>query len=359
MPRQPKPPRLYLRKPRRPTDLPRWVIKDGSVEIGTGFGPSDRAGAEKQLAQYLAAKHKPERRHRELHEIDIADVINIYLTEVVPGQVNKVGAAGRAERLLEFFGNYSLADISGSLCREYVQHRGNEGGARRDLQDLSAAIGHHRKEGFHRELVTVVLPSPGKSRLRWLSRSEVARLVWVCLTTRESQNGIATKRRPLKHIARFVMIGVYTGSRPSAILGLSWDNAEGRGYVDLDHGLIYRHASGEAETTKRQTPVPISPKLHRLLRLWARADNRHGPVIRFDGEPIKSVKTALGRAVKLAGLDTSVTSYTLRHTTGSWLIQKGVSTRKTAEILGTSEAMIERHYGHLAPNHLRDEIDLL
>lgn len=359
MPRHSKPPRLYLRNPRRQSDLPRWVIKDGTLEIGTGCGPSDSESAEKQLAEYISKKYKPERRHRELHEITIADIINIYLTEVVPGQANIKKAAGRAERLLEFFGEYSLGDISGSLCREYVKYRGNEGGARRDLQDLSAAIGHHRKEGFHRELVSVVLPSPGKSRLRWLTRSEVARLIWVCVKTREIQLGTNTTKRPLQHIARFILIGVYTGSRPSSILGLSWNDEEGRGYVDLEQGLIYRHASGESETNKRQPPVPISPKLHRLLKLWARSDNKHGPVIRFDGEPIKSVKTALGRAVRLAGLDTSVTAYTLRHTTGSWLIQKGVSTRKAAEILGTSEAMIERHYGHLAPNHLRQEIDLL
>ena len=359
MPRQAKPPRLYLRQPKRAAESPRWVIKDGTLEIGTGCGPSDRENAEKQLAEYISKKYKPTRRHQELHQIDIADVINIYLSEVVPGQKNIRAAAGRALRLLEFFGAYTLADISGSLCREYAKFRDNEGGARRDLQDLSAAIGHHRKEGFHREIVSVVLPPKGKSRLRWLTRSEVARLIWVCLTTREHQEGSPTKKRPLLHIARFILLGVYTGSRPSSILGLSWDDKEGCGWVDLENRLIYRHADGSAETSKRQPPVPISPKLHRLLRLWARSDNKHGPLIRFAGEPIKSTKTALGRAVRLAGLDTSVTAYTLRHTTASWLIQKGVSSRKTAEILGTSEAMVERHYGHLAPDHLRQEIDLL
>ncbi len=359
MPRQSKPPRLYLRNPRRSSDEARWVIKDGTLEIPTGCGESERNGAEKQLAKYLAEKHKPERRHKEIHDIFVADVINLYVTDVVPGQSNIKGAAGRALRLLDFFGEYTLSDISGALCREYAAWRGGEGGARRDLQDLAAAINYHRREGFHREMVSVVLPPQGKSRLRWLTRSEVARLVWVSVKTKESQLGADTGRRPLKHLARFVLIGVYTGSRPSAILGLNWNDEPGRGYVDLDHGLIYRHASGEAETSKRQTPVPISPKLLRLLKLWARADNRHGPVIRWNGEPIKSVKTALGRAVQLAGLDTSISAYTLRHTTGSWLIQKGVSTRKAAEILGTSEAMIERHYGHLAPGHLRQEIELL
>jgi hypothetical protein len=31
-------------------------------------------------------------------------------------------------------------------------------------------------------------------------------------------------------------------------------------------------------------------------------------------------------------------------------VAKGLPTRKVAGFLGTSEAMIERHYGHLAPD---------
>jgi len=289
----------------------------------------------------------------------VADVLAVYLADVVPGQANVKGAAGRAERLAEFFGDKSLSEISGALCREYVAWRGHEGGSRRDLQDLAAAINYHQRQGFHRELVSVTLPPAGSPRIRWLTRSEVARLLWVCLTTREVQEGKATEKRPLRHLARFILIGVYTGSRPGAILGLSWHHQIGRGYVDLERGLIYRHGAGSRETSKRQPPVPMAPQLARMMRLWARADQEHGPVIRFAGWPVKSVKTALGRAVRLAGLDTSVTAYTLRHTTASWLVQRGVSTRKVAGILGTSEAMIERHYGHLAPSHLRAEVGLI
>lgn len=289
----------------------------------------------------------------------MADVINIYLKDVVPGQASRISAASRAERLIEFFGEYTLNDITGALCRKYADWRGNNGGARRDLQDLAAAINHHHKEGYHRELIRVVLPPAGSSRLRWLTRAEVARLLWTCLATRERQEGSTTVRRPLRHLARFILIGVYTGSRPGAILGLSWNHEIGRGFVDVENGMIYRLASGARRTNKRQPPVPTAPGLTRHMARWAAIDGHTGPVIRWNGKSILSVKVALGRAVKLAGLDTSVTAYTLRHTTASWLIQKGVSTRKVAEILGTSEAMVERHYGHLAPDHLRNEIAII
>ena len=56
----------------------------------------------------------------------------------------------------------TLADVTGSSCRRYAKHRANTGGARRDLEDLRAAINYHAKEGLHRGVVRVVLPKGGQ-----------------------------------------------------------------------------------------------------------------------------------------------------------------------------------------------------
>lgn len=370
MPRESKGARLYLRAAKKidgRTVPSRWVIRDGSREISTGLGQSDRGEAERRLAAYLAEKYEPPRRERPLSEILIADVIAIYAADVAPGQARPKKAKERAKRLLDYFGEMTLDQITGATCRDYAADRegkgksrkGTGGGARRDLQDLAAAINHHHREGLHRESVRVALPPRGEARQRWLTREEVAALVWTCLTVREVQEGAKTDKRPLRHLARFILIGVYTGSRPGAILGASWDRQIGRGWADLDNGLLYRHADGARATAKRQPPVPLAPQLWRLMRRWKREDKETGPVVRFAGGSIQSVKTGLKRACKLAGLDAAVTAYTLRHTTGSWLAQRGVSTRKIAEVLGTGEAMVERHYGHLAPDHLRDEVAMI
>jgi integrase len=358
--------RLYLRAARaragRDSVTPAtWCIRDGSREISLGLGAREREEAERSLALYIGQKYEPERRERPLAEIRIADVIAIYLADVAPGQARPEKAGERAERLLAFFGAMTLEQVTGAECRRYAawregkgrSNKGTGGGARRDLQDLAAAINHHHKEGLHREVVRVVLPPAGAPRERWLTRAEVARLVWTCLTTRETQEGAKTGKRPLAHLARFILLGVYTGSRPGAILGLSWDRSPGRGRVDIERGLIYRRAAEARETTKRQPPVPIAPELLRLLRRWGRQDGSRGPVVRFAGKPVQSVKTALGRAAKLAGLGKGVTPYALRHSAASWMVQNGVPTFQVAEVLGTSEAMVERHYGHLAPDHLR------
>jgi integrase len=369
MPRPRKGAHLWLRPEERKPDgtiraNSKWVIRDGRNWVSTGCGPDDRDEAEKRLGKYLIEKHEPPSRERPLSKIAVADVINTYLRDVAPKKANPQKVADSAVRLLEFFGRKTLDQITPELCEAYVAHRRRKGftwkdsggGARRDLEDFRAAINHHRKRRLHVGDIFIPLPVPGESRTRWLTRSEVARLLWACLTTRETQGGAATAKRPLRHLVRFILIGVYTGSRPGAILGLSWHQEIGRGWVDLERGMIYRMKEGAQANNKRQPPVPLAPELWRLMRRWAREDGERGPVVSFNGQPVQSVKTAIKRAVERAGLDTEVTAYTLRHTTGSWAVQKRIPTFKVAKLLGTSERMIEKHYGHLDPDHLRDEV---
>lgn len=368
MPRRSQGARLYLRATRE-RDGKRypavWIIRDGSAERSTGCGIGDRAGAERRLCDYLAEKYQPARRERRLNEIPLADVIAIYLRDRVPGQSLPKKAAERAERLLTWWGTKTLADVTGANCRAYAAWRegqgpvvrggrkGKGGGARRDLQDLSAAIGHHHAEGYHRESVKVVLPPKGEARQRWLTRDEAARLLWTCWRTREVQEGQPTERRPLRHLCRFLLLGIYTGSRPGAILAASWLPGPHRSLVDVDNGVFHRRSDGVAETRKRQPTVRLSPRLLAHLRRWKAADETIGRahVVMFDGAPVKSVKVALGRAVMLARLPGGVTAYTLRHTCASWLVSRGIATRLIADFLGTSEAMILAHYGHLAPDY--------
>jgi integrase len=223
------------------------------------------------------------------------------------------------------------------------------------LQDLAAAINHHAKEGLHRGLVRVALPPRGEARQRWLTRAEAARLLWTCWRAREMQEGVATAKRPLRHLCRFLLLGLYTGSRPGAILNASWLRGPRLSWVDTANGVFHRHAEGAAETNKRQPTVRLAPRLLDHLRRWERLDAAATPprvfVVEFAGAPVLSVKTALARACKLAGLDAGVTAYTLRHTCASWLVARGLPTRLIADFLGTSEAMIEKHYGHLAPDY--------
>ena len=333
------------------------------MQVSSGCGVDAREEAEKRLADYIASKYAPQRRERPLSEIKIADVIGVYLDDVAPGLAQPEKAGERAERLLEFFGHRRLDEITGPLCREYEAWRkgkgrtnkGTGGGARRDLQDLVATINHHAREGLHRGIVRVVLPKRGEARQRLLERNEFSRLLWTCWRAREVQNGRETDKRPLRHLCRFLLLALYTGSRPGAAFSASWERAPGRSWVDVEHGVFHRHVQGASETNKRQPTVRLAPEIMRHLQRWKRLDAAKAPpqphIVTFNGVAIADAGTALARACKLAGIEGDVTAYTLRHTAGSWLVRKGIPTRMVADFLGTSEDMVIKHYGHLAPDY--------
>jgi integrase len=353
-----------------------WIIKDGDRHLATGCvakqgNPNPPAEAEKALADYIASKYRPPRTKKHIDEIDVADVLSIYFEATQERQASPAKFAKRIIRLNNFFGGRMLGEINSQLCNDYARSRRNRGGARRDLEDLRAAIRHHAKENLHDGMVHVTLPEKGLPRERWLTRSEAARLIWTCLRTREVQlihrgrlrgQRTATQKRPLIHLARFILLGLYTGTRAGAIASASTVRDHGRSFVDLDAGIFYRLAQGKKPTNKRQPPVPIAPRLLAHLRRWQRLGLSSTHVIEYNGKPIKSVKTAFKTAVRKAGIDLkqgNITPHTLRHTAATWLMQQGIDHWKAAGFLGMSVKTLIEVYGHHHPDYMRDAAEAI
>jgi integrase len=375
MPRQSRGPRLWWRKERR---VGRKVIARGTFIViddgqhhATGCFVGENRKAQEFLAAYIAEKYSPDRRLRDIESIDVADVLSVYDEDCRESQANKEKFDERMARLAGWWGGKMLANINGVSCRAYTKHRGSNGGSRRDLEDLRAAINHHAKEGFHRGIVKVVLPEKGLPRERWLNRSEAAKLLWTCWRYRETQTvhigklkgqKIETNKRPLRHVARFILIGLYTGTRAGAIATASPFRAEGKSFVDLETGIFNRLAVGKRATTKRQTPVPLPKRLLVHLRRWSRLGIAKSHFVEWNGKPISSVKTGFGSAVRIAGLDVAVgnvTPHTLRHTAATWLMQREAPMWEAAGFLGMSEKTLRDTYGHHHPDHLRGAADAI
>ena len=212
MPRRSKGARLQLKAARRDksgkiTHQATWIIRDNGRDVGTGCAANEIATAERKLEDYIASKYTPKRRVRHIDDIPIADVLSIYLDaqlekfrdrfkvdseseDTIPA-IRKFKK--RIERLNVWWGAKMLGEVNGEACRAYRKKRRNRGGARRDLEDLRAAIGHHAAEGYHREIVKVPLPEKGEPRDKWLTRSDAAKLIWACWRYREMQK---RSRRP-------------------------------------------------------------------------------------------------------------------------------------------------------------------
>lgn len=273
----------------------------------------------------------------------------MYVTDKAPSHARPDETAIRVETLSRFFGDKTLADINGDLCQAYVDQRGREAAARRELEDLRAAINHHRQQGYCSEIVSVALPDRVPARERWLTRSEAARLIWAAWTYREVQKGQNTERRSRKHVAKFALIGFYTGTRSAAICSAALSQQEGRAWIDLENGVYYRRAPGARKTKKAQPPCRISHRLLAHLRRWKA--NGQTYAVEFNGKPVGSVRKAFERTVKAAGLEGKVTPHTLRHTAATWLMQNGANPWDAADYLGMTEETLINVYGHHHPDH--------
>jgi integrase len=197
-------------------------------------------------------------------------------------------------------------------------------------------------------VIHVTLPEKGGPRERWLTREEAARLIWTCWRARETQTvhrgplkgqKIETDKRPLRHIARFLLIGMYTGTRAGAIASASPERDEGRSFVDLDRGIFYRLAEGKRATNKRQPPVPIPGRLLAHMRRWTRRGVVRSHFVEWNGQPVKSVKTGFATAVRLSGLslkEGKISPHTLRHTAATWLMQRRADPWQASGFLGMS-----------------------
>jgi integrase len=356
MPARSKGPRLWLRSGRKDANgtvrRAVWIIRDAGHEESTGCPAHDTSGAERSLARYLATKHAKAaagKRNRHPASVPVADVLNLYARDIAPRHARPHETAQRLAALDNYFVDLTLGDINGQSCRDYAASR-PKGAARRELEDLRAAINHHRREGLCSEIVEVVLPEAGVARDRWLTRSEAARLIRAAWRYRETQLGQPTGRASRQHVARFILVALYTGSRAGAVCGAALQPTEGSGWVDLERGVFYRRPSGRRETKKRATPVPLPPQLLAHLRRWKRQGQRYA--VEWNGEPINSIRKGFAAAVADAKLPGKVTPHILRHTAATWLMQAGVDLWEAAGFLGMTVEMLSARYGHHHPDHL-------
>jgi integrase len=269
--------------------------------------------------------------------------------------------------LASFWANKTVQDVREEVCREYWNLRDQQykriaktrrGGGHKDpdikpsvvareLSVLAAAINHDFKRGRVTTPVHVWKPKFDNRKDRWLTRNEVAGLLW------HARKGPPDGEyyRAGEYLPLFIMIGLYTGARHRAILDLRWNQ------VDLQRGLIDFHQAGEERTNKGKALIPVPARLWHMLKYARRHGTPNGYVIHENQRPFKSVKKAYGAAAKAAGLK-NVSPHTLRHTAASWMAQKGVAFPVIARYLGHADSRTtERIYAHHAPDYLKAAAD--
>jgi integrase len=393
MPRRAKGARLYLKQ--RAGREAVWIIRDGAYERGTGCSQDCLREAEVELANYVLSKTtraaiESARRKSDPAQVGLAEVIALYLDERAPKrQTDTATTAGFFAHLLAWWGDKTVADVKRSTCQAYVAHRMTMPHARykdpataprvsdqtaaRELDDLSAAIGYWSGEDALSNRPKITKPPKPESSRDALTRSQAAALLKASLGYRRKPDGhwerlSSSARANRAHLRRFILIGLYTGTRHSAMRALLWEEALMQAWVDLDKGMVYRRGKGERETTKRRPVVKLPKRLLAHMRRWRRIDGdrlalwrEQNPnvnvvpfttVLHHGGEPIAGkIRTGFEGCVRDAGLPSNITPHWMRHTAATWLMENGCDMWEAAGYLGMSVAILEKHYGHHRPDH--------
>lgn len=363
MPQNRKPPRLWLRNELDAEGKQRswWIIKDRGRNIRTGCLAHQIAEAGEKLSEYLADSYQAPRGGR-ASEITVGDVLAVYLEEKSARTAAPRTTEQIIGRLNDFFGAMTVSEIKGKVCRDFVEARGTESGARRDLEFMRAAVRFYHKEYGLDVLPAFTLPDKSEPRERYLTRPEAAALLWAAMGWEkqgEGENSYWLRRRDQKrmHLARLIVIGLYTGTRPGAILSLQWLRSTTGGFVDLDRGVIFRRADGERVAhNKRKPAVKMARRLIAHMARWKRLDGwtpDHAGLryaVHYQGERIIKPNKAFRSAIAAAGLSSDVTPHILRHTRGTWLAQAGVPSGEAAASLGLTVEEYERTYLHNDPD---------
>lgn len=339
----------------------RWTEDGRSRRRSTGERDTSRAQA--VFSEFLVLQ----RRGSEGESLPVSSLLAHYSQGHVDRRVaSKLTSELAVGHLVAFFGDSDVSGLGPREIEDYELARGagtvgwEDGGVqrgfrkagsssvRRELAVLVAAINYGvRSRILSRvDAPEITLPKSSQPRDRWLTRTE-AKLLLDTAAARSRGAGVAQgARQRMSRGERFIYLGLYTAGRKEAIETLQWSTQ-----VSLDRGLIDLNPPGREQTKKRRPIIPIAAPLRPILQRMY--DERTSDFLLDHGGDIR---TTFERTVAAAGLK-RVSPHTLRHTAATWMVQAGVSFERVARFLGTTVAMIERVYGHHAPDFLQDAAD--
>lgn len=229
-----------------------------------------------------------------------------------------------------FWENVTPALIDETMCRAYRDRRKvADATARYELLQLSTSLGWAAGEGRIDRRPAIWLPQTPERKVRALTRAEFKRFF---------------AEVKADHARLYVMLGLYTMARPSAILELTWDR------VDFARRRIDFTPPDHIRTAKRRVVVPIADELIPALQAGYAARTSEW-VIERGGKRVACIKKAFQAASERSTV--RATPYTLRHTGAVWAAEAGVPMPELSQFMGhDSIETTARHYARFSPDYL-------
>lgn len=332
----------------------RWEVRwqEAGRSRRRSLRTADRAEAELRFADWLQRRSTPapSRNPR------VGDLLTQYEDEVVrPTFVDQARMRSVLRWLRAGFADRTVRDVDARAVLDYAEARRGgrigrspaaDGTIRRELGALGAAFRHavRQRRLAEADCPHIDRPDAPAPRDEWLTEEQVR--VLLEFFAKEDEDG----RMSRPH--RFVVLGLATAARASAIESLRWSQVERR------TGLIRYDQQQRRRTAKRRVAAPIADWLWPYLdRMGA---ERIGEwVLDHDGETRTALTWAMKRAARATGDPAylRVTRHVLRHTAATLMLRAGATLWQVAGVLGDSPETVARTYGHHAQDHLRQAVN--
>lgn len=147
----------------------------------------------------------------------------------------------------------------------------------------------------------------------------------------------------------WVVFGTHTGLRPSEQHKLRWSA------IHLAERTVQIGEGHAVKTPASRRTVPVEGAAYEVLqrRHQKHGDGPNGLVFTgADGGPVNTqyLAKALRKVAEAAGVQKNVVPYSIRHAFGTRAALGGVPLYHIAKLMGTSVAMVEKHYAHYSPD---------
>jgi integrase len=338
----------------------RWYLRRyvGGRQVEEALGTSSKRKAAEILRTYEAERtlgfHRPARSRTPLAEFLKGFLRHLELTLGAGKSV-----ANDASRIRCFFREVKI-DWLEALTPAVIQHVLE---LKRSRDSISPKTYNNYREILHRmfeyalNIRDFVSSDPSRRNPVEAVKKCPEHASKISFLTLEEIDELLVHLSPDTRLQAAVATLIYTGLRRSEMLWLTPDDLDLASRLVIVRGKTVNGESWEPKTRKNRS-VPVSTSLLAYVEPWhlarpmsawlfpASQDGRWNP---------DNFSTALREAQ--AGLAKRWSCLDFRHTFASHLAKKGVSIFKIAKLLGNSVVICERHYAHLSPAGLADEVE--
>lgn len=166
-----------------------------------------------------------------------------------------------------------------------------------------------------------------KTRIRWLTHDEAARLL----------------HELPPHLEAMVSFSLATGLREANVVGLEWSQ------IDMQRRCAWVHP--EQAKAKKAIAVPLNDDALAVIRKQVGKHLTH--VFTYKGEPVTRANNHAWRKALQRARIKNFRWHDLRHTWASWHVQNGTPLNVLKDLGGWADIQMVLKYAHLSAEHLQ------